>query len=226
MGSIAGLVNKNRRVQAAMTQVKAVTLKDSVGQVIQIIHQTAPTDTNRFVRACIQAGRDAGVTQLPLPAIVTSKYIHDYIDILTDQVRRYGDEARRLQNLIRHWYGDGSSRGPAFRKLKAQQNKALQRLKRAEEELAKARGSGSVLLFDSARSGDRRLTTVRVPIYGGRGRVFEIAGVLFVELHILEAHSKIVERQHGTIAKASGTFKGTLQRRGKGYLKKLAESSR
>lgn len=183
------------------------------GAFVAAVEPLSPRDTNRYVRAWIDAGNRAGVTSMPLPPVVASRNQDRYIEKLRAQVEFWAGRVRYARGRMaqyEQWDAaapprrDGSPRAkrvaqPYYKKMKRLEQTSLRRLQRAGEELAKAQQGGDGFLFFDAegvvqRRQGRKLSTVREKVYGGTGRVWQAGTRIVVELRNREPHGVIIER--------------------------------
>lgn len=223
MGSIAGLKRLNDSLRRRMGGARKAALRAMVEAAFEPMIREAPRDTNRFVRGWIMAARDVKATRVAVPAVKPSRYRAEILAILEGQVAVLARALDRKRGVLDRWYtarGRSVSRGYGAR-LRREVAAAERRLRRAVEELAKARGESAALLFDAVRGG-RRVSTVRERIYGGSGAYLEAGGRVFARLHNKEPHARIVERRTGLLRRAnSRARRAGLRRAGRSYLASL-----
>lgn len=199
-----------------------------------------PRDTNRSIRGWLMAGQSAGLTTAPLPPIKASKRRDVYLAALERQVAEAEREFAKNDRFDSLYRQRGRTGEPYYRKIVSRKNKARKTADRAREELNKALASEGILFDDRGGFvyGDgrylknhnlRRLTTVRVKVYGGTGRRMTLYGQRFLELTNYEPHAKIIERiaRHGhplRVAMSSVRVVG-MRRASDAYMRKMAERS-
>ncbi len=193
--------------------------------IIRVIERIAKRDTNRYVRAWLQAGNQAGLGPFTVPAVQKSKHWEEFLAKLEEQIKHFNDVAAKKRRLIDAWYTSKGRRLDSYgRKLESDAVKAEWRASRAYEELGKFVKSPSALYFGATayveRGNQRTLSTVRGTIYGGAGSIVTTNGRTVLTLHNKEPHATIVERRHHTMAaalSAVGNKHARFQRLSKGY---------
>ena len=203
---------KLRATQFAAEHAAGAAIEELGSFLVDTLEVLSPRDTNRYVRGWIDAGRKAGVTDRPLPSVVASRNQDQYLEKLEKQVEYWQDRVAYARGRIEQYQRwdaeapprkDGKPRSkrtaqPYYAKMVRVEQSSLKRLKRATEELAKARGSDGFVFFDvegiAQRKQGRKLSTVREKVYGGEGRVIRGGTMAVVELRNKEPHARIVER--------------------------------
>jgi hypothetical protein len=184
-----------------------------IGEVVR----NSPRDTNRFVSSFIQAGEKIGVRGFPKPGIKASSRYALYLAALVRQVESYDSWIGVWKGRARNWYeAKGRTGEPYYQKIQQTIRKLERQRRRALEELEKAKGSEAIIFMDehgdimrtnrSAKSRD--VSTVRVRVYGGDGRIVVANGQVGAVLHSKEPHANFVEKRFAVIAKAKLTVRG------------------
>ena len=157
-------------------------------------------DTNRLVRGWIIAGRQVGATERAVPPVQVSKRGAEIERKLTEQVERTTAIWRMWRSWQEHYQRERRTGQPYYRKITRELRKADRRRERAVEQLRlflEADGVG-VIFFDvenpTQRNQNRRLSTVRTNIHGGKGEVVRTGDAAGVALTNLEPHFWVVER--------------------------------
>jgi len=180
------------------------------GFFVDTVTGLTPKDTNRAANGWIQAGREAGVTRRAmLPYLASSRravWIARLEEEIVQRERTIGRMQARLEGAkaedakkagLRRLDGEAYARRENQRWFKDMERRLRlykRRLKRSHEELAKANGAESFVFFDQRFDARRSFSTVRVPIYGGTGRIESDAFGDRIELINREPHVRLIER--------------------------------
>ena len=216
------------RVRAAMARarldadrIRFEAGKAVVGEFVRRAVLYGPKDTNRYVRAWAQAGRDVGVKG-PIPPLKTSNYAPWHRERLEAQVKKWEGILKAAQENNDFWLGAarrqtktglrGKQKTLASKADKAEKT-AEKWFNRAREELAlwhaaEAAGQAPLIIYGNTtgrggkNAGVRRKLgiTVRAKVYGGEGTLENRKGRLLVVLRNKEAHVRIVEKRHRVVA--------------------------
>lgn len=200
------LKRKLRQAIAASPEARKVALPLVVSRVVQRIDDAAPRDTQRYVRGWIMAGREVGVTSLPLPGVRPSKRAEE---IKAALLRR----AKYWDYIVRRYEAQGR-RDKWERKARRKLASAVKALESFTE---------TAIAFN-LRGGPREVS-IRTKIHGGSGRVEVIGDRTYVELRNAEPHARIVERRFGVLREAQRPFFGLLHRAGDKYLGLVRKAS-
>ncbi len=193
------------------------------GDFVGNIARNAPRDTNRFVRSFVEAGEKIGVRGVPKPPIKASSRYQLYLKALVRQVARFDSLIAMWEGRAKNWYeAKGRTGEPYYRKIQNTIRSLERKRRRAFEELEKAKGNEAIIFMDE--HGDivgtnayrgRDVSTVRVKVYGGDGRIVVANGQVGAVLHSLEPHANLVERRFKVVAAA----KAASRRAGLRHLK-------
>lgn len=212
----SGLRRKVAEMERAGHRADIAAVRTVGAFFIEKVVELTPKDTNRAANGWLLAGRSAGVTHTPLLPYQPSSRSQDFYAKLEAQVRYYqnrvdGAEAR----LEQYRRADAEKAGmltragrpykkrmdqPHAREIQRRLRKDQRLLRRAEEELEKARNAdgGAFIFFDAdgavGRKQNRRLSTVRNKIYGGTGEMVVSTVGVRVIFENLEPHIRIIER--------------------------------
>lgn len=200
----AGLQAKVKAYQASLPAASRQMLMILGAQVGQNILRTAPRDTNRFIDGWAEAFNAAGLGPLPVYAIRPSKIEGRLIERLEQQVRYLSQLVATVEARAGNRYISKNARRASASEKQARKElrKLNRRLERAQEELAKAKGSESFLVIWGRASGvnrktgkrqSARLDTVRDRVYGGTGAMVRGPAGWIVAVHNREPHATIVE---------------------------------
>jgi hypothetical protein len=219
---------KMRALEFASEHAKNRGVEAVGGLLVDVLDDLSPKDTNRYVRAWIEAGRKAGVTDRPLPALRESRDREKYLEKLRSQLEfwigRRNYARSRMEQYERYDATapprkDGKPRRkrtsqPYYAKMKKLENRAGKQVERAARELTRAEGSEHFIFFDAEsivqRKQNRSLSTVRHKHYGGEGRVIRSGTTAIVELRNKEPHALPVER-HPHLGHPAATAKQIVQ---------------
>lgn len=215
-GSGAGSMARQVTIDDAQLKARVRVLKDRFGEAMLTaaeevnaliavrVEETAPRDTNRFVRGWLLACADVGPIPAFIPALTKSARHEQYLKFLEREYKRVIRLLRGLQNTLNLFYYSKPNRNRntgAFRAMKAKERKLQKWADRLIEEYFKLEGDPTALLFDAER-GKRNYSTVRVGVFGGRGRIVPESDRWVVVLHNLEPHTTIVEQRYDIIRRA------------------------
>lgn len=168
------------------------------------VDETAPRDTNRYVRGWLLACADVGPIPAYIPPLAASSRHQQYLAKLEKEYKRVVKMAQAERRALEFLYLNKPNRNrntPGFRKLQNKINKLEKWAERLIEEYIKLDGDPSGLLMDAERGG-RNYSTVRVGVFGGRGMVTEHSDRVIVSLHNLEPHTTIVEKRYEVMRRA------------------------
>lgn len=205
----AGMRQRNANMERQRQESRVAGLQALVRPALSRAVMAAPRDTNRYVRAWIQAGNQAGVLEMAVPPVRESRFVEQNEERLKAQELRYRrqlDRAKgrwiRWQNIvIRRYEAVGRTRGRWYqdaknklRKAEQDYQQALKVWTRASEELDKLQSHRGQAIVIFGNSKKRSLTiTVRPKVYGGTGRVYSSPDRAVMVLHNREPHASIVE---------------------------------
>lgn len=219
------MIAERKRARVEALQAAAHELGDRV-------RDSAPRDTNRYVRGAMMAFNQAGAGPFIEPNVEQSVNEHSgsVVRRLKRQVVKMERELDQRERLLAFWYAKGPPRRPrtdTYRRLQRERRFYEKRARRAKEELAKATGSFGVIVI-GGRRGKRGvgLTTVRTKIYGGRGRTYTIGPKAVVELVIMEPHATFVERRYRVFREGERALRSIgLRRASRTYLRRMQAAS-
>lgn len=178
-------------MKARMASGREIVLRGLADVAGRAFARLSPRDTNRYVRAWIEAVGQAGSSPMPLPALVASKgaeYIRKRI------TRQWVDQHRqrlRLEKLLSAWYPPGRKIGAWGRKKQRELEKMKKREERLAQEIETLAGSEGVAVILIGGRGKNGFATVRTKYYGGRGHVDVASGIVY--LSNMEPHAAIIE---------------------------------
>lgn len=217
--------------------------------VVEVLEKDWPRDTNRSAGGWIAAANDAGLRRRPIPAVVESKAYQWLLARLEDQVEFYRRMLAKREETLRYWsliyerrYTATGRKGKweraaAAKKRSAEmkREKAVELLRRAEEELAElaAHPHSIVIWGKGLKKNTRAMDDLRFSrvaralstIYGGRGQVVRVGGKSYVRLHNLEPHTSIVESREGVLRAALAAARGLGARRIGGVVRKAVREA-
>lgn len=207
--NIRGLQMRLRAMANASPAARRSAVRIMGETVIKRVLATSPADTNRYKRGWAEAGNAAGVGIFAVPQYNrSSRY--------SEMLSKLADAAADWRYILKTRYDDKGRNDRHRAKAQAQ-------LEKAEKRLADflSNESGAVVGFNLYGGG--RQFSARHKIYGGRGRIVSIGDRTYVELHNLEPHATMVEKQRGVMRRAVGSLRGAgLKRAGKGYIDRQA----
>lgn len=223
--SYEGLKRRAKVFAASARHTRREAITRDGRLIVRVIERIAKRDTNRYVRAWLQAGNRAGLGPFTVPLVQRSKHWDEFLIKLEDQIKHFEASALKKRRLIDAWYTSKGRKLDGYgRKLESEAVKAEWRARRAWEELRKYIGSASPLFFAAdayvERGNQRKLSTVREKIYGGDGALTDMNGRTVLTLHNKEPHATIVERRYHTMAaalSAVGSRSARLTRLSKSY---------
>lgn len=174
---------------------------DVVQGVMTAIITNVPHDTNRLKRGYAMAANQANLGPFPVPDVQASKYRKDLGNRLSYQIAKFENSVAFWERIIQTRYLSKGRKGKWLRDAQSKKRTAEKRLARAKEEADKFGATDSALvIFRSSKSG---LTmTVRDKVYGGEGREISRPGFHGYQIHNLEPHASIVEKNTRVVAKA------------------------
>lgn len=200
-----------------------------VRAIMERVHTTAPRDTNRYIRAWMQAANMAGVGPFPVPKVIPAKHRDAIYEALREQERFWGMITQRYESQRRYdkWY-----------------RQAQKKWERAREQLRKflesEEADGAVIAINLRINrggkpgygqwglGRGMAKEIRIlnKTYGGEGRLIDLPGSTTVHLRNKEPHASIVEHNQRVVARAYAAFRGTGLRQVKtAYLSRALEKS-
>lgn len=197
------MAQKVAGMRQRLPSARELGLRSLADKAADAFERISPRDTNRYVRAWLEAAGGAGSNPRPIPVLQASKnaaYIRKRI------VGQYVEQHRavlRTEKWINSWWPPGSKIN-AF--ARSQLNR-LAKMKKREERLLEeirtldASPTDAVLLIGGR--GKNGFATVRTRIYGGTGFVDVGAGVMY--MRNMEAHAYIVESKRA-IKKIVGRY--------------------
>ena len=216
------------RTQAALAMVE---------QMAGALDERSPKDSNRYVRAWLQAVNDLGI-RVPIPVLRVSKHRKELAEVLALQVSKIAAHRARLAGQKEHWY-DRVQRKPDkfYRKLERGIRKADERLAKAQEQaraceldenaIVMMRGSSAALAgYQRHLSGDALMATIRQKVYGGAGRLANTQTATIILLHNMEPYARALEKRHHVFRGAADEVRHLGMRRvGAKFFGKLAAES-
>lgn len=195
---VSVLQRRLNALRAAMPEINRNATLEMNALIAQRVAETSPRDTNRFVRGWLLAAKDVGPVGVAVPAVNASSRHDQYVRYLEKEFKRLSRDRDGLKALIDLWYTSKPTRSrntPAYAQMTSKLRKIEKWMQRVAEEIQKAKGDESALLFDKERGG-RNYSTVRTGVHGGKGRITLFEDRTFVTWHNLEAHATIIERKY------------------------------
>ena len=188
---------------------------------IVAIQRYAPRDTNRYVRAWIEAGWAVGLTNTPIPVVVPSRYLQKYVAGFEAAIAGLGSRLHAERSRMEAWYEKkGRREDKTYRRMKQRVESLSAKIIRLREQLAELLKHNDAIVFDvyassktggnfesAIRGGNKRLPSIRQKIYGGQGRRIEGANRTTFILKNLEPHCRIIEKRSRPVAKAKAAAK-------------------
>jgi hypothetical protein len=219
-GSGAGMVARQVKVDSTLLMRRLDGLRKSLPEISGVaalegnaliagrVAETSRRDTNRFVRGWLIAMKMVGPIPAMVPGVQASSRHADYVLKLILERNAVKRELVSVESAIDWWFRNNPTRqnSPYYRKMLARRNKLLFWKERLEEEVRLATKYDDLIFMDAER-GKRNFSTVRVKIFGGRGRMVRNGNFMLVRYHNLEAHTTIVERRDKILARALGEMK-------------------
>lgn len=216
-------------VRAGRVGARTLAAREMGGNLIEQLDRNSHRDTRRYVRAWIQAGRQAGVSSLPMPPIGPAKAREKWMEVLTRQLRSETAYLKFLEDRKRVWYDQHPEKlkhgfPPYLKKLQGWIKKQETRVQRSAEELKKYTGTDTAIIINAFRA-KGKLATVRDKVYGGSGRLSIARDTTTLELKNLEAHARIVERKFHTLSRSESGVRGVgIRRASAKYLKEIQQA--
>jgi hypothetical protein len=206
---------------------------------LQNVVKWAPVDTNRYVRAWLEAGKSAGMSTSALPPIINSRRRDDLLRVLSNQVIITRRRESVLMSRRKLWYEDSNrpKRG-YYHKLNREIDRQRLRAEKAEDTLREfqksigaivmMRGTGAALNgYEKGLSSQALNATTRTKVYGGRGRLAKASGIASLWLHNREPHCRVVEKYRKVVARAQMALRaGGIKRMKPVYVSKIAAGVR
>lgn len=206
--AMAGM--ESRRVEAAIETAAGLS-----ELIVRTLESTLPRDTNRLVRASVQAYNDVarrlGGATRPEPSLKESKTRQAFLEALEEQIEYWERKVGQWTRWDEKYQREGRTGQGWYQTIAREKAIAERRLRRSLEELSKFTGQPFALLFVHGgfqagrhtdrfdRHGRRRLVTVRDRVYGGRGRVDVGGSRVFVSMINDEPHARIIESRRGRL---------------------------
>ncbi len=154
----AGLSSNVRRVRANRAPARTMAVRVQADLVVANVEQSGPRDTNRFVRAVIQAGNDAGVRQRALPPLKESRNRHYAIVNLEQAVGLSKANVEMSLARVHKWEkyeklyrSQGRTHYKFFTKIKAEKRNANKELRFHTRRLESALTNQARLLSEEGR---------------------------------------------------------------------------
>lgn len=216
-GNAEQLIRKVGIAAAARVAADRVAVVEIAREFTRHVADHAPKDTNRFVRSIVQAAQDVGVKGIPLPAIKASSRYQKYLVALVAQVESNVYQRKWWERRAYAWYeSKGRTRDKYYQKILSQIRKYQRWEIRSREELEKAKGNEALIFLDehgainrlNRSEKSRNISTVRVKVYGGDGRIVVLGGTVGAVLVSREPHANFVEKRFGTVAAAKAHVRG------------------
>jgi hypothetical protein len=241
--NLSGLKAKMARYRAQGPVGRQAAAADMMKVVMADIVRNVDKDTNRLVRAYMQAANDLGVGSYTLPPIKESAYAWLQKRRLDKQLREVRllletakTQAAKAQHVYLVFYAERGRKldkwGKMYRDRAAKATTRVQRIQkvvdRAQEQVTNFTGTEIIIGGRKVKLGKdpgvSALAQVRVPVYGGDGRWIQTPTASLARVHAKEPHATINERKNRAVATAIAKVRaGGLRRAGKVYLQKLGE---
>lgn len=158
----------------------------------------SPRDTNRYVRAWLEAAGEAGSSPLMLPTLRPSRRAGYIKERILGQWLEVHRAVIRKDKWLKSMYPPGTKVGPMGRREQVKLEKLRKREARLKQEVdTLASGSEGALLLIGAR-GKNGFATLRAKVYGGRGFVHAASGTMYMWNR--EPHAQIIEAKLRTKA--------------------------
>lgn len=203
---------KIRRVLQSGPSARRAAVVAMVRAIMQRVEVAAPRDTNRYVRAWMQAANMAGVGPFAVPNVVPAKHRDAIYEAILEQERFWGMIVQRYESQRRYdkWY-----------------RQAQKKLERAREQIRKffesEEADGGMIAMNLRINrggkpgygqwgfGKGMAKEIRIlnKVYGGEGRLLEGSHSTTVHLRNKEPHASIVEYNHKVMSRAYAAFRGT-----------------
>lgn len=182
------------RLRAALPASALAGAQAIANEGVRQLEVVSPRNTQRYVRAWLDAGNRAGLGPFVLPPIRPDRYAKLYRRYLLYQVSQF-------ERIVR----DNMRQGRTDRAAST----ARRRLAAAKRELSRYRPDSIVIglqIFAGRRGGERYVrfgtrpvVTVRHKVYGGEGRSAMVGSDAVVSLKNLEPHARLVERRFSIV---------------------------
>lgn len=215
-------ISRLRKRLGAANAARANAASAAMAVMVQTLGENlavnSPRDTNRYVRAWIQAATQAGAKGLPEFPLRPSRFRSDQERALRRQVDFWKQKLEKQRRWIEGWW-HSQDRDPSKDKLGRKAVRDFERYQRlyeqAERELREflsARDPVIVIGRDNVRGkdpekGGRRLITIRRQVYGGSGAVVIRRDRVEAVLVNKEPHARIVEAKTQTFARSFAVVK-------------------
>jgi hypothetical protein len=173
---ISKMLAKHRRLAAAGPEARRAALREMLKPVLAEVEAKAPRDTNRYVRAYMQARLGLGIPGV-IPGVEKSEFLETVVWRLR---RQLGLWEARMEYMRR----EGRTDEKYYRKV-------VRNVERLREMGAKYTDS-SIVIFGRGEQIHRTIST----IYGGEGRFVDLGNRTFAQLINREPHARIVESRH------------------------------
>lgn len=156
-----------RRVLRNRSAARRAVTEGMAKEVVEFIVKRAPRDTNRYVRAWIEAGNAAGVTDLPVPPLNKSSKLNDIIVLLLKQIGHIDDRVfdlafrnEQTEGVLNAWYTRKGRKEKTWalgrRKNIKDNEREIRRLGRRREkvveQLEQIKDDSAVIIMDAGRA--------------------------------------------------------------------------
>lgn len=178
---ISKMLAKHRAIVNAGPKARQAALREVAGPILAAVEAQAPRDTNRYVRAYMQAANQIGVGKAE-PPVQEGKFAEEFLTRLETQVSYW-------QTRYNQYVNAGRTKERYFRKIE-------KRLTKAREQLQKWNPSAIIIFGRRSAKGGNTLTRAIGEVYGGEGRFVESGNRTFLQLVNKEPHARIVETRH------------------------------
>lgn len=225
--SLAGLRAKHALIRANLPRARREAVREGVKVFVAdlIRLSDAHRDTNRYIRAWIQAGQKVGATSQPMPAVQNSRYLNLHLEAYQAYIDRLEGQAEAAKATLEAWYvRKGRRDDRTSQRLKNTIEKKTRQAEEKRQEMRRVAEATGAIVIDAGRiykggpserhkggkqadrliNDKRNKPSARLRIYGGDGRIYQGATVSYVLLRNAEAHAAIVEWKYGIVRQAKG----------------------
>jgi len=174
---ISKMLAKHRKILEAGPEARRAGLRELATPVLRQVESLAPRDTQRYVRAYMQAGQELGVP-VAVPQVVKGHFADEFLPRLKAQLSYWMTRQRQYENA-------GRTREKYYRKILRRVNQCRTQLERWDP--------SAIIVF--GRHG-KTVTRAISQVYGGAGRFVDVGSRTFLQLTNKEPHARIVESRH------------------------------
>lgn len=222
---LGGLRAKHALIRANLPRARREAVREGVKVFVgDLVRLSQPhRDTNRYVRAWIEAGQKTGATNLPMPPVVQSRYLSLHLDAYQAYIDRLEAQAEDARQTLERWYiRKGRRDDRTSQRLKNTIEKKSRQAQLKREEMKQVAQATGAIIIDAGRiykggqsarhkgghqpdrlvTGPQNKPSARFKVYGGDGRIYQGATVSYVLLKNAEPHARIVEWKFGLVRQA------------------------